>query len=232
MIWRIQRLVPLDLLLDGLACRCEDLFRRGQPHRTSGISYEERVHGVIARRSWAVLQRSGQVAQLAACPKRACGGALHVAARTARHNWSTGKADHTLRPTARSKCPISSRPYSTVANGSPLIPFPLSYTVYIYSYIAMPFKSPLTFDELRAISARSPAGSDGRALLWEIKRLQDRLRRVAQYLHGGSSQYGVIYDALITELNGEPAVQDWCADHRDGVPLGMQRNPADGVPDA
>jgi len=95
----------------------------------------------------------------------------------------------------------------------------------------MPFKPPLTFDELRAISARSPAGSDGRALLWEIKRLQDRLRRVAQYLHGGSSQYGVIYDALITELNGEPAVQDWCADHRDGVPLGMQRNPADGVPD-
>lgn len=74
---------------------------------------------------------------------------------------------------------------------------------------AMPFKPPLTFDELRAISARSPAGSDGRALLWEIKRLQDRLRRVAQYLHGGSSQYGVIYDALITELNGEPAVQ-WC----------------------
>jgi len=94
----------------------------------------------------------------------------------------------------------------------------------------MPFKPPLTLDELRAISARNPAGSDGRALLWEIKRLQDRLRRVAQYLHGGSSQYGVIYDALIAELNEEPAVQDWCADHRNGQRLGQPHTAADSAP--
>ncbi|MEI2416241.1 hypothetical protein V8Z80_08655 [Orrella sp. JC864] len=42
----------------------------------------------------------------------------------------------------------------------------------------MQFKPPLTIHTLREISSRTPAGSDARVLLWEIKRLHDLIVRL------------------------------------------------------
>ncbi len=73
----------------------------------------------------------------------------------------------------------------------------------------MPFKAPLTVDELRAIRERQPWNPDVIALLWEVKRMRSmllRLHQVSGDLKRPASLVGEIYDDLITALAAEPCV--------------------------
>lgn len=73
----------------------------------------------------------------------------------------------------------------------------------------MPFKAPLTFDELRAIRERQPWNADVIALLWEIKRMRSmllRLHQVSGDLKRPASLVGEIYDDLMAALAAEPCV--------------------------
>ncbi len=73
----------------------------------------------------------------------------------------------------------------------------------------MPFKAPLTFDELRAIRERQPWNADVIALLWEIKRMRSmllRLHQVSGDLKRPASLVGEIYDDLMAALATEPCV--------------------------
>lgn len=73
----------------------------------------------------------------------------------------------------------------------------------------MPFKAPLTFDELRAIRERQPWNADVIALLWEIKRMRSmllRLHQVSGDLKRPASLMGEIYDELLSSLAVEPCV--------------------------
>lgn len=73
----------------------------------------------------------------------------------------------------------------------------------------MPFKDPLTADQLRAIRERQPWNPDVMALLWEIKRLRSvllRLHQVSGDLKRPASLMGEIYDDLMDGLAKEPCV--------------------------
>ncbi|WP_241133803.1 hypothetical protein [Achromobacter insuavis] len=73
----------------------------------------------------------------------------------------------------------------------------------------MPFKAPLTAEQLRAIRERQPWNPDVIALLWEIKRLRSallRLHQVSGDLRRPASLMGEIYDDLMKGLAVEPCV--------------------------
>ncbi|WP_063582844.1 hypothetical protein [Achromobacter ruhlandii] len=73
----------------------------------------------------------------------------------------------------------------------------------------MPFKDPLTTEQLRAIRERQPWNPDVIALLWEIKRMRSmllRLHQVSGDLKRPASLMGEIYDDLLAGLAVEPCV--------------------------
>lgn len=73
----------------------------------------------------------------------------------------------------------------------------------------MPFKAPLTTEQLRAIRERQPWNPDVIALLWEVKRLRAtllRLHQVSGDLKRPASLMGEIYDDLLAGLAVEPCV--------------------------
>lgn len=73
----------------------------------------------------------------------------------------------------------------------------------------MPFKAPLTTEQLRAIRERQPWNPDLIALLWEIKRMRSmllRLHQVSGDLKRPASLMGEIYDDLLAGLAVEPCV--------------------------
>lgn len=80
----------------------------------------------------------------------------------------------------------------------------------------MPFKLPLTFDELHLIGERNRGNKDVVALLWEIKRLQsmvlrlDQLARSVPHEAGGT---GLIAKAAAAECAREPVVIKQRAEH-------------------
>ncbi|WP_429941854.1 hypothetical protein [Achromobacter xylosoxidans] len=76
----------------------------------------------------------------------------------------------------------------------------------------MPFKDPLTTEQLRAIRERQPWNPDVIALLWEIKRMRSmllRLNQVSGDLTRPASIVGEIYDDLMAALAVEPCVVDF-----------------------
>ncbi|MFY2645677.1 hypothetical protein [Achromobacter insuavis] len=73
----------------------------------------------------------------------------------------------------------------------------------------MPFKDPLSAEQLRAIRERQPWNPDVIALLWEVKRLRSvvlRLHQVSGDLKRPASLMGEIYDDLMAGLAEEPCV--------------------------
>ncbi len=73
----------------------------------------------------------------------------------------------------------------------------------------MPFKDPLSAEQLRAIRERQPWNPDVITLLWEIKRLRSvllRLHQVSGDLKRPASLMGEIYDDLLEGLAAEPCV--------------------------
>lgn len=73
----------------------------------------------------------------------------------------------------------------------------------------MPFRNPLSAEQLRAIRERQPWNPDVIALLWEIKRLRAtvlRLHQVSGDLKRPASLMGQIYDDLLAGLAVEPCV--------------------------
>lgn len=78
-------------------------------------------------------------------------------------------------------------------------------------FSAMPFKDPLTTEQLRAIRERQPWNPDVIALLWEIKRLRIwplRFNQMVSELKRPIGITGVVYDEAVEELPKEPCVQD------------------------
>lgn len=74
----------------------------------------------------------------------------------------------------------------------------------------MPFRPPLSTDELRAIGLRNSAG-DILPLLWEIKRLRGMVLRANQVIRdlpqiGGPN--GIVRECLQADLKVEPCVLD------------------------
>lgn len=49
-------------------------------------------------------------------------------------------------------------------------------------YISMPYRPPLSMPQLKDITARTAGDEDARALLWEIRRLQDKLVSIYGFL--------------------------------------------------
>lgn len=75
----------------------------------------------------------------------------------------------------------------------------------------MPFKAPLTFEELRAVRERQPHNADVILLLWEVKRLRSELLRwhqVSNDLKRPAGLMGEIYNELILRLASEPCVAE------------------------
>lgn len=73
----------------------------------------------------------------------------------------------------------------------------------------MPFRDPLTLEQLRDIRERQPWNPDVIALLWEVKRLRSivlRLHQVSGDLKRPPSLMGEIYDDLMAGLADEPCV--------------------------
>lgn len=73
----------------------------------------------------------------------------------------------------------------------------------------MPFRNPLTTEQLRAIRERQPWNPDVIDLLWEIKRMRSmllRLHQVSGDLKRPASLVGEIYDDLMAALAVEPCV--------------------------
>lgn len=76
----------------------------------------------------------------------------------------------------------------------------------------MPFKPPLTRDDLVAIQDRNPGNADVRALLWEVKRFRalalyvDQLQRIVGTLPG---QQGDILESIRKQLEDEPCVKEF-----------------------
>ncbi|MGB3819318.1 hypothetical protein [Achromobacter pulmonis] len=73
----------------------------------------------------------------------------------------------------------------------------------------MPFRNPLSAEQLRAIRERQPWNPDVIALLWEVKRLRSvllRLHQVSGDLKRPASLMGEIYDDLMAGLADEPCV--------------------------
>lgn len=74
----------------------------------------------------------------------------------------------------------------------------------------MPFRPYLTNDELREISNRSPAGSDARRLLWEIRHYQAlalRFNQVMASLGPSPRMNATIADVAQADLAEVPVVQ-------------------------
>ncbi|WP_417219626.1 hypothetical protein [Achromobacter spanius] len=73
----------------------------------------------------------------------------------------------------------------------------------------MPFKPPLSHNDLRAIRERQPWNTHVIALLWELKRLRSSLLRAHQLADdfkrpvGGT---GDLYDEFMEALRAEPCV--------------------------
>lgn len=76
----------------------------------------------------------------------------------------------------------------------------------------MPFKPPLTKDQLREIQDRNLDAPDVRALLWEVARLRslilraDQLQRSLGSLGGGPA---IVLAAFRNELKDEPCIQEF-----------------------
>jgi hypothetical protein len=79
-------------------------------------------------------------------------------------------------------------------------------------YSPMPFRPPLTREQLRAIQDRNPGSSDVRELLWEVSRLRARVLRADQLQRsiGDTLPYGagVILDCLRNEIRDEPCIAE------------------------
>jgi hypothetical protein len=82
----------------------------------------------------------------------------------------------------------------------------------------MPFRPPLTADQLREIRERQPWNPDILALLWEIKRMRSMLLRLDQVscdLRRPTGLMGDIYDELMQQIAAEPCVlerKEWTSE--------------------
>ncbi|AZW31490.1 hypothetical protein L506_2328 [Bordetella bronchiseptica GA96-01] len=79
----------------------------------------------------------------------------------------------------------------------------------------MPFRSPLTHAELRAIRERQPWNPDVLTLLWEVKRLRSMMLRAYQLSGEFRRPVGVLancYDEYMAQLVVEPCVLERDAD--------------------
>ncbi|AUT47030.1 hypothetical protein [Achromobacter sp. AONIH1] len=82
----------------------------------------------------------------------------------------------------------------------------------------MPFKPPLTLEDLHEIQQRPPSAENTRRLLWEIKRMRSLLLRLDQVscdLRRPSGLMGDIYDELMQHISAEPCVverKEWTAE--------------------
>lgn len=75
----------------------------------------------------------------------------------------------------------------------------------------MPFRNPLTTEQLRAIRERQPWNPDVIDLLWEIKRLRTwplRFHQMVDELKRPVGITGVVYDQAVEDLRREPCVQE------------------------
>ncbi|MFY1961341.1 hypothetical protein [Achromobacter xylosoxidans] len=75
----------------------------------------------------------------------------------------------------------------------------------------MPFRNPLTTEQLRAIRERQPWNPDVIDLLWEIKRMRSmllRLHQVSGDLKRPASLVGEIFDDLMAAVATEPCVME------------------------
>lgn len=93
----------------------------------------------------------------------------------------------------------------------------------------MPFKTPLTYAELRAIRERQPWNADVLALLWEVKRLRTyplRLHQIADDLNRPAGITGGIFDDMMDAVPHEPCVQE--RDQNDGGAAGGPSQTAKG----
>ncbi|MCF7767308.1 hypothetical protein [Achromobacter pulmonis] len=75
----------------------------------------------------------------------------------------------------------------------------------------MPFRPPLTAEQLRAIYERQPWNPDVIALLWEVKRLRTwplRFHQMVDELKRPVGITGVVYDQAVEDLPQEPCVQE------------------------
>lgn len=76
----------------------------------------------------------------------------------------------------------------------------------------MPFKPPLTKEQLREIQDRNLDSADMRALLWEIARLRalvvraDQLQRSLGNVAGGA---GIVLSAFRDEIKDEPCTREF-----------------------
>jgi predicted N-formylglutamate amidohydrolase len=73
----------------------------------------------------------------------------------------------------------------------------------------MPFKPPLSFDELKAIQDRNADNTDVRNLLWEIRRLHAvvlRADQLARSMPEASGAIGMIAEELRRQIKDDPAV--------------------------
>lgn len=76
-------------------------------------------------------------------------------------------------------------------------------------FSAMPFKDPLTADQLRAIKARQPWNPDVITLLWEVSRLRSIVLRANQLscdLTRPSGILATVFDQWIEQIHAEPCV--------------------------
>lgn len=76
-------------------------------------------------------------------------------------------------------------------------------------FSAMPFKDPLTADQLRAIRERQPWNPDVISLLWEIKRLRSIILRANQLscdLQRPNGILATVFDDWIQQIHAEPCV--------------------------
>ncbi|WP_338881593.1 hypothetical protein WHX56_14265 [Achromobacter veterisilvae] len=76
-------------------------------------------------------------------------------------------------------------------------------------FSTMPFKDPLTAEQLSAIKARQPWNSDIVALLWEISRLRSFILRANQLsgdLQRPHGILGTVFDDWIQQIHAEPCV--------------------------
>ena len=75
----------------------------------------------------------------------------------------------------------------------------------------MPFRPPLSLDELRAIRERQAWNSDVMTLLWEVKRLRSLVLSTYQLWPEFQRPAGVLaanYDALAQKLLAEPCIAE------------------------
>ncbi len=70
----------------------------------------------------------------------------------------------------------------------------------------MPFRDPLTTQQLQEIQERNRDSKDVMALLWEIKRLRSVILRADQAYRSNVFAGGLIADLLKADLDKEPVV--------------------------